>query len=606
MVDGTQHRHASAAMAWMLLVALGSAPPARADADAVSEWIAAAAPDGSARVDPSGARFVYLAASESGAPAELWSVPLAGDTPTRISGPLAAREWIDAFQISPDGRWTAFALSRAGGPRQLFLVPTAGGAPRRVDPLRTPDLGVGRFAFRPDSSALDFVARRGEDDADATAESAPVAPWVGEIYANDFESGDTSTWADTTAPQCPAPTGGPTLHANSLASNETWTANGSPHVLTAGVTVPAGLTLTVAPCAELRLRPGVSLTVLGTLLAHGNPLQRIAIRRDDPALAFASIWVRSPGFADLAYADLVGGGSADAALLIEGVDSPMALPAAVDHVKVSGSARYGVRLFRNAGFAAGSRFLVVSGSGATQPASPYPVRLGHAAVGTLPSGTYTGNASDLVQVIAEADVVDDLVLHDRGVPYQIGGGGSFGILTVNGNPNLATLSIEAGVEIRFFSAGSNLGGLFVKDGGRLVAAGTAEHPILLTGAGGAPPAGSWEGVTFFGALAGGNLLDHVRIDAAGAHGGDQGFGCPPDFAGNQSDGALKLFTQPAAQFLTHSTISNSMSHGIFRAWTGAPVDFLPGNSFENVALCQQVLPHPPPPSNCPANPECPQ
>lgn len=597
----------SLATAVFCLIVLGApgAPPARAQADARAAWLDdAPAPDAAARVDPTGVRFVYLEPGASGGADEIWSVPLAGGTPTRLSGAGAPDERIGAFLISPDGRWVAFTVARAGGPPHLFVAAAGGGSPLPVDPARTPEAGVGRFAFRPDSDALAFVLERSAGGPEGAQKETLTVLLVGAIYSNDFESGDTSLWADTTAPLCPVPTGGPTLHANSVLSNETWTANGSPHVLTANVTVPAGVTLTVAPCAELRLRSNVSLTVQGTLVARGTPLQRIAIRRDDPALAFAYLWVRSPGFADLAYVDLSGGGSTDAALLVEGVDSPLALPATVDHVKVTGSAGYGVRLFRSAGFTAASRFLVVSGSGATQPASPYPVRLGQTAIGTLPTGTYTGNASDLVQVIASAEVIADLAIHDRGVPYQIGGGGSFGILTVNGNPALATLTIDPGVEIRFFTAGSNVGGLFVKDGGRLVAAGTADEPILFTGAGGAPVAGSWEGVTFSGTPAPDNLLDHVRIDAAGAPGGDQGFGCPPGFAGNQTNGALKLFSQPAAQFLLNSTISNSSSHGVFRAWTGGLVDFLPGNTFTNVAFCRQVLPRPPLPASCPVDPEC--
>lgn len=437
------------------------------------------------------------------------------------------------------------------------------------------------------------------------------------VHADSFESGDTSAWADGTPGACPAPTGGPTLHANSVLADATWTANTSPHVLTGNVLVPAGVTLTVAPCAEVRVRPGFDLTVQGTLVARGTTLQRIAFRRDNPALAWDSIWVKSPGFADLAYVDVSGGGAAGASVLVEGVDTlPAALPLRVDHVTVLGSTSYGLRLSRRAGFAVGSKGLVVSGSGASDPSAPYPVRMSLNTVGTLPPGSYTGNASDLIQVIGEGQstvMVDD-AFHDRGIPYQIGGPpGSFGLIVVDGEPAIATLTIDPGVEIRFYTAGGgNFGGLFVGTNGsltatgRLVAAGTAVAPILFTGAGGAPVAGDWEGITFLGALAPGNLLDHVQIDAAGAHGGDQGFGCPPAAAGNQSDGALKIFTQPSGQFLTNSTISRSSRHGVFRAWTGATVDFLAGNTFTDIAFCNQVLPKPPLPASCPANPECPQ
>lgn len=443
-------------------------------------------------------------------------------------------------------------------------------------------------------------------DRESPAGDLAESPRVTGIFSDGYESGDTSAWGDTTAPQCPAPTGGPTMHANSLPANETWTANGSPHVLTTNVTVPAGITLTISPCAEVRLRSGVNIIVLGTLVARGTPLQRIAIHRDDPALAFAYLWVRSPATADIAYADITGGGSSDAAVLIEGVDNPPVQPAILDHVKVVGSARYGVRLFRNAGFAGASRDLVVSGSGATQPGSPYPIRMDLAAVSTVPTGVYRGNASDLLQVLIGAVLQSDLTFHERGTPYQLGGGGSTGVLTVSGSPSLATLTVEAGVEMRFNSEGSNIGGLFLGANSRLVAVGTAALPILFTGIGGAPLPGSWEGITFTSAVDPGTLLDHVRIDAAGAHGGDQGFGCPPPPDTLNTDGALKIFVQPASEFLVNSTISNSFAHGVFRAWTGTEVDFLASNTFVGIARCQQVLPHPPPPASCPVNPPCPQ
>ena len=435
--------------------------------------------------------------------------------------------------------------------------------------------------------------------------SSEVAELV-TIFNTGFESGDSSDWSDTTPNSCPAPTGGPTLHANAVAPNEIWTAEGSPHILTGNVTVPPGVTLTLSPCAEVRIRPNFQLYVQGTLSARGTPLRRITIHRDNPALPFANVWVVHPGVADLAFADLDGGGSLDGALVVQAGSPPLVRPVTVDHVKVSGSSGYGVQLFSNAGFTAASRDLVVSGSGATQPAAPFPVRLGLTAVGTLPVGSYTGNASDLVQVIISANLPTDLAFHDRGVPYQIGGGGNAAVLNVIGSPSLATLTLEAGVELQFYSLGSSFGGLFLGTNSQLVAGGTAAAPIRLTGVGAAPPPGSWEGVTFVTAVDPGTLLDHLVIDAAGAHGGDQGFGCPPAAAGNATDGALKIFVQPASEFLVNSTISNSISHGVFRAWTGTPVDFLASNSFANVAGCQQVLPHPPPPANCPLNPECPQ
>ncbi len=452
------------------------------------------------------------------------------------------------------------------------------------------------------SSRLLAADARGSLPFDSS--SGEVADLV-TIFNTGFESGDSSDWSDTTPNGCPAPTGGPTLHANAVAPNEIWTAEASPHILTNNVTVPPGVTLTLSPCAEVRIRPNFQLYVQGTLSARGTPLRRITIHRDNPALPFANVWVVHPGFADIAFVDLDGGGSLDGALVVQAVSPPLVRPVTVDHLKVSGSAGYGVQLFANAGFTAASRDLVVSGSGATQPASPFPVRLGLTAVGTLPVGSYAGNANDLVQVIISANLPTDLTFHDRGVPYQLGGGGNAAVLNVIGSPSLATLTIEAGVELQFYSLGSSFGGLFLGTNSRLVAVGTTAAPILFTGLGVAPPAGSWEGITFDTAVDPGTVLDRVRIDAAGAHSGSQGYGCPPAADGNQTDGALKIFVQPASEFLHNSTISNSISHGVFRAWTGGLVDFLPTNTFDNVAFCRQVLPHPPPPASCPVNPDCP-
>ena len=458
------------------------------------------------------------------------------------------------------------------------------------------------LALHTDSGAL----------AVATESASPstVAP-PDHIFSEDFESGDTSAWS-ATPNDCPTPTGGPTLHS-SVASSQTWTANTSPHVVTTNIVVPAGVTLTVSPCAEVRIRPGFDITVQGTLIARGTALQRITIRRDNPALPFDSIWVKSTGFLELTYVDLSGGGALDASVIAEGNDSlPPLLPLLVDHLRVVGSNKYGLKLSHRAGFAPGSRDLIVKGAGATDPNSPFPVRMSLNTVGTLPTGTYTGNASDLIQVVGEGNQavqVDD-AFHDRGVPYQVGGAlGEFGIIVVQGNPSLATLTIDAGVEIRFFSSGSNIGGLFVGSGGavatgRIVANGTALAPVVFTGAGGAPVAGSWEGITFFGAIAPGNVLDHVQIDAAGRNGGDGGFGCPP-VAFAETSGALKIFEEPSAQFLTNSTISRSSTHGVFRAWTGAEVDFLASNTFDDVAYCNQVL-NRPPSNSCPTDPPCPQ
>ncbi|MEO7793528.1 MAG: hypothetical protein ABIV06_02055 [Thermoanaerobaculia bacterium] len=586
----------------LLLLSIGGGAAAAPPQDRL--WIDLDRPvDAARKVDPLGRYVVAIEDREGYGRLELWSVPADDRAPIRLAGGPAEGE-IQAFRLSPDGERVAFVAGPSFGAQQLFVVPISGGVARRLDDDRLPGAAIARFAFRDDSAA---VAWDTEESVPTDTGSPPNVVLLTTIFNNNFESGDSSEWSDTTSNVCPAPTGGPTNHANAVPPGSVWTANGSPHIFTGNVQVPVGVTLTIAPCAEVRIPANMYLEVNGTLNALGTPLARIRVHRHAGA-AFQSIWVRSSGFGDLAFLDLDGGGSSslNAALTLEGTGAGQPR-AKLDHVKITGSAGYGVYLASKAEFAAGSRDLVISGAGATSATAPFPMRLSLNAVGSVPTGTYTGNASDFLQVEG-GTVTSDATFHDRGVPYQIGSAGAtFGVLEVDGGASLATLTIEAGVEMRFYSLGSNVGGLFVGPSspsatGRLIAAGTATEPILFTATGVAPPAGTWEGVTFSGGMAAGNLLDHVQIEAAGAHGGDSLFGCPPI---NQAEtrGALKLFTEPAASFLTNSTVSNSSLHGVFRAWNGGLVDFVPTNTFLNIAGCNQVLPKSPT-GTCPVNPGC--
>jgi hypothetical protein len=296
-------------------------------------------------------------------------------------------------------------------------------------------------------------------------------------------------------------------------------------------------------------------------------------------------------------------------VIVEGAWPP-APALRVEHVRVLDSAGYGVYMRKWATFAEGSTDLVVQGAGKTVPDYPFPVRMSVNTAGSLPSGQYTGNARDEIQVVPESPhynlEIDD-TFRDRGVPYQIGGNGSFGLITVVGASGLATMTVEPGVTLKFWSSSSNVGGLFVGNTGvagtgQLVAVGSAAAPIVFTGL--TSTAGAWEGITFQGTMAGGNRLEHVRIEAAGAHGGDNGFGCPP--AGTpDSDGALKLFTEPPGAFLKSSTIARSSAHGVYCAWKGATVDLVAGNTFEEIAACKQVDPKPTT-GSCAADPPCPK
>lgn len=53
----------------------------------------------------------------------------------------------------------------------------------------------------------------------------------------------------------------------------------------------------------------------------------------------------------------------------------------------------------------------------------------------------------------------------------------------------------------------------------------------------------------------------------------------------------RIFGPPPAKFITNTTIANSVSYGIDRAWRADNLtDFLCTNHFESVALCDQTQP----------------
>jgi hypothetical protein len=426
----------------------------------------------------------------------------------------------------------------------------------------------------------------------------------------------TSDAADSSSNACSPPSGPGTVHQGTISANETWSAATGPHVVEKDVTIEAGAEVTVEPCAHVQIAEAQYLYVAGKLTAKGDPDRRIQFGQKVSGKRFRSVWIKTGGVAELTNVDLAGGGdlpnqTLGATVVAEGKDLPADSPLFVDGVTVKDSAGYGIVLLKWAGFAAGSKDLAVSGSGAELTDNPFPLRVSFNALATIPSGTYTGNAVDEIQIVPEAPhyrvVVDETIRH-RGVPYRVGGNGFFGQMEVGDTGKNVLLTVEPGVTLRFWSTPSNAAflqlGVKSADGtGRLKAVGSLTDSIVFTGV--EPGAGSWEGINFLPPLGIDNLMANVIIEDAGAHGGAVGFGCPPGGGAAPTDGALKIFAEPSVPFLKASTIRASKAHGVFRAWEGNEVDFLDTNTFEGIAGCKQVLPKSPA-GSCPASPDCPK
>jgi hypothetical protein len=399
---------------------------------------------------------------------------------------------------------------------------------------------------------------------------------------------------------CPATTG-PTMHpAGSLTADETWSAAASPHVVQGDVTIPKGKTLTIEPCATVQVAEGHYFYVNGSLVADGTTTQPITIGPQTAGTRWASIEIDDPGPVDLAFVTISGGGDLPNSTLgttIRGNGTTATGPSPilkVANVTITDSAGFGIDLSGLGAFIDGSHDLVISSSGIADPGHPYPITINTQAATSIPSGTYTGNGKDEIQIHADSPraLVDvDVTLHDRGVPYHVGGGGANNVLEVGKDGGLATLTIDPNVTLRFEPGGQFVIGHYSNNNppeGVLVAQGTAQQHITFTSAAATPAPGDWMGLLFTNSISGSDMLAYVDVDYAGGSCSCV-VGCIPQ--NMTSDAAIIFFNQPSSGMITNTTISHSAMHGIDRAWDGASTpSFLGAVTFNDIKGCHETVP----------------
>ncbi|HEX7602059.1 MAG TPA: hypothetical protein VF316_10655 [Polyangiaceae bacterium] len=407
---------------------------------------------------------------------------------------------------------------------------------------------------------------------------------------------------------CAAPTGPGTKHGGDAVTTDTvWRAADGPHTVTFGFSVQKGATLTIEPCAEVRIQGGYGITVNGTLKAEGTASQPIHVVADDATKPWSGI-IFYGGTGSFSYATLENGGDpADPNILAlldlrdTNATSRQEL-VRLDHVTLKTSAQFGLSLRSNATLTKDSDALTISG------AKLGPVRTWPGMAGNIPAGTYTGNDVDEINVVAEDNMNEDTTWHARGVPYRLGNGKNGNDMRVGkastGSPKV-TFTVEAGVTVKVTAAGRILMSLATPvTTGVLVANGTADKPIVFTSASPTPAAGDWTGLWFDGPEAA-NHLDYVHVDYAGGPSQAKSFHCDLQGTLNEAeDSAILIFGQPPSAFVTNSTITNSAGYGVGRAWSGDLVDFVPTNTFAQNATCKESYPRD---KNgaCPATVPCP-
>ncbi len=399
------------------------------------------------------------------------------------------------------------------------------------------------------------------------------------------------------APSCGATTGAGTMHTGTIAAAEEWTAAGSPHLIPFDLTVSAVVTIDACAVVEIAGTRTITVHPGGAINATGSAQLPVTISGSD-ATPWASIRALG-GTLSFTSTTISGGGNRlSAGPLLAGAIEVTGTPGAaqpilhVDHVTISDSDTQGVYVHDGGGFDASSTALSIAG------AKGYPIHTFARSAGTVPSGTYTGNAIDEILITGSGGpeaMLEDATLHAVGVPYHIGTGTSAAYLDVGGVGHPAKLTIEPGVVLRFAPGGRmriDPASSTIAATGALVAIGTQNAPIRFTSAAAAPAAGDWDGIWFGGLADPATRLQYAVVEYAGRANLTGSESCIPTGQIGQNDAAIRIFgAAPASVFITDTTIIASGRYGIDRGFRAdIKPDFATGNTFTNVPACQQTYP----------------
>ena len=411
-------------------------------------------------------------------------------------------------------------------------------------------------------------------------------------------------------PLCVPPTGAGTQHG-SISTAETWTYAASPHTIPFDVNIGAAVSIEACAVVKMAANSTMTITPTGSLLANGTPGRPVTFEPLVAGVPWATIR-NLGGVLSMSHAVVAGGGAPQAtpvaywgALRMQPSGSTGTLH--LDDVEIAGSMSQGVYVPGGVGFDASSQNLRVHGS------VGYPVHVYARVVGSVPSGTYTGNGHDAIAIAGSGGpVVDAQTMHDRGVPYHVGSGADSGRMDVAAPVgSVAVLTIEPNVTIQFPPGGSLVvdasGGASTVARGALVAIGTPTQPITFTSDQGlASAAGDWLGISFGGQLDARNVMQNTKVKFAGGVTVSGSNSCPYPGRVGSNYAAIRIYgAPPAGEFITSSEIVSSLRDGIDRGWrSDLQPDFLAGNTFTAIAGCKETTPATQ--NNvCPATPPCP-
>ena len=352
----------------------------------------------------------------------------------------------------------------------------------------------GRARFAAGSRGLSIEEMRGVA-ASIPMEAAEGFPLGGSIAGN----GTNEIWLRDT------------LHtaANTLAVSTTWGNPGAPWhlfktVLVEGAAAP---TLTIVAGSSLIFDYPMGIVVgqgaPGALRLGGAPAEGGWVRITGEGTDWwggLQFWSEAlPSSVTRTVLQHCGAGNGGCVMMTTDVGQGRPAPV-LDSVTILSPDGLGVVAQRYGRFGAGSRALTITGS------NGYPMLLWTGAVATIPSGSFTGNAQDVILIPSE-DVIESATWPNPGVPYGIAH-----LLVANAsNP---VLTLEAGVVLKFNQYGDLRVGTVAPGG--LRALGTAQAPVRFVGYSLGPSPGFWSGLEIGSLADSSTLFDHVTVDDAGA------------------------------------------------------------------------------------------
>ena len=119
------------------------------------------------QISPDGATVVYLADQDTDEVDELYSVPVGGDTPVKLSSALPAGVNISNYEISPDGATVVYLADQdTAGVDELYSVPIGGGTPIMLNSSLAEGGNVSDYQICPDGSTVVYRADQDTDEVD--------------------------------------------------------------------------------------------------------------------------------------------------------------------------------------------------------------------------------------------------------------------------------------------------------------------------------------------------------------------------------------------------------------------------------------------------------